>query len=50
MDSVVRFYRLKGVMDYVTSKAYLEQPNFQRWREEQSQKDQAALPRARAGT
>jgi thioredoxin-related protein len=34
VDSVVRFYRLKAVLDYVLSKDYLRQPYFQRWREE----------------
>jgi len=33
VDSVVRFYRLKGVLDFVLTKAYLQQPYFQRWRE-----------------
>jgi len=34
VDSVVRFYRLNAVLDYVLSKDYLRQPYFQRWREE----------------
>lgn len=34
IDSVVRFHRLKGVLEYVVTKAYLDQPYFQRWREE----------------
>jgi len=33
VDSVVRFYRLKGVLDFLLTKAYLRQPYFQRWRE-----------------
>ncbi len=34
VDSVVRFHRLSAVLDYVLSKAYQQQPYFQRWREE----------------
>lgn len=36
IDSVVRFHRLAGVMDFVLSKDYLAQPYFQRWREERA--------------
>jgi thioredoxin-related protein len=32
VDSVVRFYRLRNVLNYITSKAYLDEPNYQRWR------------------
>ncbi len=32
VDSVVRFYRLRNVLEYVTSRAYLTQPDYQRWR------------------
>lgn len=32
VDSVIGFYRLRGVLQYVTSKAYLQTPNFQQWR------------------
>ncbi|MEA3275482.1 MAG: thioredoxin fold domain-containing protein [Pseudomonadota bacterium] len=32
VDSVVRFYRLGNVLNYVASRAYLEEPNYQRWR------------------
>jgi thioredoxin-related protein len=33
VDSVVQFYRLRNVLDYVLSGGYHEYPNFQRWRE-----------------
>jgi len=32
VDSVVRFYRLRNVFDYITSRGYLSEPNYQRWR------------------
>jgi len=32
VDSVVRFYRLRNVLNYVTSRGYLTEPNYQRWR------------------
>lgn len=32
VDSVVGFYRLRNVLNYISSKAYLEEPNYQRWR------------------
>jgi thioredoxin-related protein len=32
VDSVVQFYRLRHVLDYVLTGAYLEYPNFQQWR------------------
>lgn len=32
VDSVVGFYRLRNVLNYVSSKAYLDEPNYQRWR------------------
>jgi thioredoxin-related protein len=35
VDSVVRLYRLRGVLEYVLSKGYLEAPTYQRWREMQ---------------
>lgn len=35
VDSVVQFYRLKHVLDYVLTGAYLEYPNFQQWRNAQ---------------
>ncbi|MCB1866068.1 MAG: thioredoxin fold domain-containing protein [Chromatiales bacterium] len=34
VDSVVQQYRLAGVLEFVQTRAYLEQPNFQRWRYE----------------
>lgn len=33
VESVVKLYRLRGVLDYVYKKAYLDAPTFQRWRE-----------------
>ena len=32
LDSVVQFYRLRGVLDYVLSGAYRHYPTFQQWR------------------
>ena len=32
VDSVVGFYRLRNVLNYIASKAYLEEPSYQRWR------------------
>ena len=32
VDSVVGFYRLRNVLNYVGSKAYLEEPSYQKWR------------------
>ncbi|MES9863262.1 MAG: thioredoxin fold domain-containing protein [Candidatus Thiodiazotropha sp. LLP2] len=32
VDSVVRFYRLRNVINYITSRGYLNQPDYQRWR------------------
>jgi thioredoxin-related protein len=32
VDSVVRFYRLRKVINYITSRGYLTEPNYQRWR------------------
>jgi thioredoxin-related protein len=32
VDSVVGFYRLRNVLNYLSSKAYLEEPSYQRWR------------------
>jgi thioredoxin-related protein len=32
VDSVVQFYRLRNVLNYILSGAYREYPNFQRWR------------------
>lgn len=33
VDSVVRLYRLQGVLEYVSTKGYLEAPTYQRWRQ-----------------
>jgi thioredoxin-related protein len=32
VDSVIGFYRLRNVLNYISSKAYLDEPNYQRWR------------------
>jgi thioredoxin-related protein len=32
VDSVVRFYRLRKVINYITSRGYLSEPSYQRWR------------------
>ena len=37
VDSVVQFYRLRNVLDYVASSAYKEYPTFQRWRDAQGE-------------
>jgi thioredoxin-related protein len=36
VDSVVQFYRLRNVLDYVLSGGYKEYPTFQQWRESRS--------------
>ncbi|MGV6825454.1 MAG: thioredoxin family protein [bacterium] len=36
VSSVVRVYRLRGVLEYVLNKGYLDAPTFQRWQEMQS--------------
>jgi thioredoxin-related protein len=36
VDSVVQFYRLRNVLDYVLTGGYLEHATFQRWRESRS--------------
>jgi thioredoxin-related protein len=36
VSSVVRVYRLRGVLEYVLYKGYQKAPTFQRWREQQS--------------
>jgi len=33
VNSVVRVYRLRGVLEYILQKGYLDAPTFQRWRE-----------------
>lgn len=35
VSSVIRVFRLRGVLEYVLYKGYLEQPSFQDWREDQ---------------
>jgi thioredoxin-related protein len=32
LDSVVKFYRLLGVLSYINSKGYIDEPNYQTWR------------------
>jgi thioredoxin-related protein len=32
VDSVVHFYRLRNVIDYILSKGYVSEPNYQLWR------------------
>jgi thioredoxin-related protein len=32
VDSVVQFYRLRNVLNYIVSEAYRTEPSFQRWR------------------
>ena len=32
VESVVHFFRLRNVLNYVTSRGYLTEPNFMRWR------------------
>jgi len=34
VESVVRMYRLRGVLEYVAEKGYEKAPTFQRWRED----------------
>jgi len=31
LDSVTQFFRLRNVLNYISSKGYLSQPNFQHW-------------------
>jgi thioredoxin-related protein len=38
VDSVVQFYRLRNVLDYILSSGYREYPTFQRWRASRSPK------------
>ena len=42
VDSVVRFRRLRGVLNYVASGAYQRYPTFQRWRQAQGLNPPAA--------
>jgi thioredoxin-related protein len=39
VDSVVRFYRLNNVMEYILSGGYRNYPTFQRWRREFKKED-----------
>lgn len=32
VDSVVQFYRLRNVLNYITSRGYRSEPSYQRWR------------------
>lgn len=38
VDSVVRLYRMRNLLEYVLKEGYNEAPTFQRWREMQQQK------------
>lgn len=38
VDSVIQFYRLRNVLDYILSGGYREYPTFQRWRASHSPK------------
>ena len=40
VDSVVRLYRLRRVLEYIASKGYLDAPSFQRWRQQQRIEDE----------
>ena len=44
IDSVVRLYRLRGVLNYVLSKGYQKASTLQRWREIQQQAGQMIYP------
>jgi hypothetical protein len=35
IDSIVQFYRLWGVLDYVNKRAYETEPDYQAWRLQQ---------------
>jgi thioredoxin-related protein len=39
VDSVVQFYRLRSVLEYMLEKGYRQQPNFQLWRQSRSVED-----------
>jgi thioredoxin-related protein len=32
VDSVVQFYRLRNVLNYINSRGYRTEPSYQRWR------------------
>ena len=38
IDSVIQIYRLNAVLNYVASGDYRQEPNFQRWREDYTQR------------
>ena len=40
VDSVIQFYRLRNILNYVLEKGYIDQPNYQLWRAEQTSLDQ----------
>lgn len=51
IDSVVQFFRLAGVLRYVSEKAYLEYPLFQQWKYAHAKEEREAFaskPRLRA--
>lgn len=39
VDSVVQFYRLRSVLEYLLEKAYLKQPSYQLWRQSRAAED-----------
>lgn len=43
VDSIVRLYRLRGILEYILKEGYNEAPTLQRWRETQQQKHQNTL-------
>ncbi len=43
IDSVVQYYRLLGVLEYINSKAYLTNPDFQLWRLQQRKTSKSDL-------
>lgn len=43
VSSVVRVYRLRGVLEYILQKGYLEAPTFQRWREMQDMAESSSV-------
>ena len=36
VDSVVQFYRLRNILDYILTGGYRDYPNFQSWREQRT--------------
>ncbi|MGB0713308.1 MAG: thioredoxin family protein [Gammaproteobacteria bacterium] len=43
LDSVVMFYRLRSVLEYVLTEDYFWEPNFQRWRHTKAVEDPNAI-------